>query len=86
MEYLPGYVWPLVSLFCSGLGAWVGVKVSVTRLEVEMKQALTSLHRLDREVALHGEDLQAHDLEIGQALDTLKLKRARRQKLRGYEP
>lgn len=78
-------MWPLITVISAGLGAWVGVRVAVTRLEVEMKGALSQLTRHEREIAQHNDDLLVHDMELEQALNKLELKRHRRQALRGWD-
>lgn len=85
MEQIPAWIWPIATLLSGGFGGWVGVKVAVTKLEVQMTRALEDIARHERILGQHNDDLLTHDMELETALTTLKLKRVRRQPLRGWE-
>lgn len=80
------WVLPLGSLLIglvSGLfGAYIGVKVGMTRLEIHVEDNRTSISKLDRESAKYNEDLLIHDLELEDVMRSLDLPRKRRQNWR----
>lgn len=71
-----------VGLLSGAVGAYLGIKVAVTRLEVWREIILGRLGALERNSDLHRDDLYAHDFEIGTALEKLGLKRVSRQRIR----
>lgn len=85
MTDVPPFIWPLISLFASGLGGWIGVRIAVTRLETQMVRVIADVDRHSRELGRHAEDLTIHDMELEQVLNHLDMKRAPRQRLRGWD-
>ena len=82
MVGIPDWLIPLLSALGGAVGSWVAVKVSVTRLEVQMEQAKKSVESHGVDIQRYGDDLLIHDLEIETALAKLGLARVRRQRLR----
>lgn len=70
---------PLLSLIGGIFGAWVGVKVNITRLETKMEMVETRLDVLQKRSHRYANDLLVHDVEIESALVKLSIPRARRQ-------
>lgn len=77
---------PIISLFVGifggALGAWVGVKMSIARLEFWKEMTDGKIKELSRNSDLHHDDLMAHDFEIGNALSKLVIPRVTRQRIR----
>lgn len=82
MDGYPPWLLPVLGALGSALGAWIAVKVTVARLEVQMGDTLTRVTRHGRRLAVISDDLLTHDFEIGTAFEKLQLKRANRQVLR----
>lgn len=64
------------------LGAWVGVKIAVAKLQVRSDDHHERLELIDLSVKRLNDDSLIHDMEIESALGALKLPRARRQRAR----
>jgi hypothetical protein len=72
---------PFLSLVGGIAGAWVGVKVNITRLETKMEMVEERLESVHKRTHRHSNDLLIHDMEIEQALGKLDLPRVRRQQV-----
>lgn len=79
------YEWviTLISLvvgICGGvIGAYVGMKVGIVKLEINMEgvqKRLDSAHSL---IAVHGDDLRTYDYELEDVMRKLELPRKKRQ-------
>lgn len=80
-------IWmPLVTLFVGifggGLGAWIGVKVAIARLEFWKEMTDGKIKELNQRSDWHHDDLMAHDFELAMALPKIGLGRAPRQRIR----
>lgn len=84
-DQIPQWVWPIATLLSGAFGGWVGVKVSVAKLEVQLARALQDIAQHDRMLTLHEEDLRVLDTESDMAFDKLELKRVKRQPHRGWQ-
>lgn len=77
---------PILSLivgFLSGIfGAYVGIKVGMTRLEVHVEDNRTDIAKLQGESAKYNEDLLIHDLELSDVMRNLDIPRKKRQSWR----
>lgn len=82
MEQIPTWLFQLLGVVGSVFGAWVAVKVSLTRLEVHMTDTMRRVDRHARKLAVHNDDLLTHDFELGTAFSKLQIPRAVRQRLR----
>lgn len=80
------WVLPLISMvigLVSGLfGAYVGIKVGLTKLEIHVTDNRNDIEKLQKESAKYNEDLLVHDLELEDVMRNLDLKRKRRQNWR----
>lgn len=72
---------PMLSLLGGLFGAWVGVKVNITRLETKMEIAEDRLETVQKRTHRHANDLLIHDMEIERALLKLDIPRVRRQQI-----
>lgn len=77
---------PLLSLvigICGGLiGAYVGMKVGMAKLEVHMEDVRERLDTVSRNVYSHNEDILIHDVELEDVMRKLEMPRKRRQNWR----
>lgn len=64
------------------IGAYVGMKVGITRLEVYMEDARQRLDKVTSLVSSHNEDILIHDVELEDVMRKLELPRKRRQSWR----
>jgi hypothetical protein len=64
------------------LGAYIGMKVGLTKLEFHMEDAQKRLDKVNSTLAVHGEDLRVYDFEIEDVMRKLELPRKRRQNWR----
>jgi hypothetical protein len=72
----------VVGLLSGAAGAYIGVKVAVTKLEVWREIIIGRLGALERNTDLHRDDIYAHDFELGTILEKLGLNRVSRQRIR----
>lgn len=85
MDQIPQWIWPIATLLAGGFGGWVGVRVAVTKLEVQMDRVLSDLTRHERLIGQLNDDSLTHDQELELLADKAGMKRVRRQPLRGWE-
>jgi hypothetical protein len=80
------WILPLVSMvigLVSGLfGAYVGIKVGLTKLEIHVSDNRTDIEKLQKESVKYNEDILIHDLELEDVMRNLDIKRKRRQNWR----
>jgi hypothetical protein len=80
------WVIPLTSLIIGlaggGMGAYIGMRIGLVRLEVYMEDAKTRLDQHSASIAKYNEDLLIHDLELEDIMRDLTIPRKRRQNWR----
>lgn len=70
----------LVVGICGGfIGAYVGMKVGITKLEVHMDDVRQRLDKVASVVNVHNDDILIHDVELEDVMRKLDLPRKRRQ-------
>ena len=83
---MPAYVIPLASIvvgLVSGwVGAYLGLKVGVARLEWNTEDMKEKIVGLTKRSDAYNEDLLIHDLELEDVMRKLELPRKRRQNWR----
>jgi hypothetical protein len=72
----------VVGLASGGVGVYIGLRIGITRLEIQMASVTTRLEMLHKRSHNHNEDLLIHDIEMDEVMRRLELPRARRQKRR----
>lgn len=82
---VPQWLWPLLTLLGSAVGAWAAIKVTVAKLEVNTANNTADVKRHERMLGSLNDDVLTHDVEIEQAFDKLQLKRVTRQSRRDWE-
>lgn len=74
---------PLLSLAAAVIGgifgAWVGVKVTIVRLETQMEDVRKRVDVIHKRLHRHNDTILIHDMEIEQAYVKLDMGRVRRQ-------
>ena len=84
MSAFPDWL-PLVSVAATIAGAvfggYVGVKVSVVKLQIKQEDMDKRLEALSKRAHRYNDDLLIHDMEIEGALAKLEIPRIRRQRL-----
>lgn len=85
VEEIPSWIVALFTVLGSAVGAWTAVKVSVTKLEVNVGNLLSSISKHESRIATHNDDLLVHDMELESVLGKLQIPRARRQRVREQE-
>lgn len=63
-------------------GAYVGIKMGLTRLEVYVEDARRQINVMTKNIQRHNDDLLIHDTEIEDVMRKLDLQRKRRQNWR----
>lgn len=63
-------------------GGWLGVKMAIARLEFWKDLTDGKIKELTRNTDLHHDDIMTLDFEVGQVLQSLKLPRVMRQRIR----
>ncbi|HEX5461899.1 MAG TPA: hypothetical protein VFX20_18185 [Steroidobacteraceae bacterium] len=64
------------------IGAYVGMRVGVAKLETWRDLTSPKLDDLANKVTLHDEDLNVFDMEIGTLMEKAGVRRVRRQRMR----
>lgn len=72
----------VVGVFGGALGAYVGMRVGLARLETWKLMAAENLKNLDKAVGLLKEDSLVHDMEIESLMGHANMVRVRRQRTR----
>jgi hypothetical protein len=64
------------------LGAYMGMKIGLVKLEFHMDDARIQIEKAHGLLAVHGEDLRVHDYELDDVMRKLELPRKKRQNWR----
>lgn len=79
MSGLSALISLLVGLGSGWIGAYMGMKIAVVKLQGKADIHETAINRLTVDVSAHRDDLLVHDMEIGLLMDRDGLERVRRQ-------
>lgn len=72
----------IVGLLSGAFGAYLGVKIGLTRVEVRVEDHRMDIDKLQSESVRYNEDLLIHDLELTDVMRNLDIPRKKRQNWR----
>ena len=81
-DWVPYIVSPSVGWVGGFIGSWMGIKISLVRLEVKVDIHDKAINRLTGDVAKVNEDILVFDGELEQLMSRANLRRINRQRLR----
>jgi len=81
-DWVPYIVSPTVGLIGGIIGSWMGIKISLVRLEVKVDIHDKAINRLTGDAAKVNEDILVFDGELEQLMSRNNLRRINRQRLR----
>jgi hypothetical protein len=79
---VPEWLFPALSVAGAIVGGWLGVKITVTRLETQMESVLERLKVLGDRSHSHNDVILTHDAEIDEIMRRLDMDRAPRRRKR----